>query len=93
MRIGQTHLLIPGPTNVPEAVRQAMNLPMQDMRAPDFGDVALSLSRGLRTVMRTGSGTAMIFPGSGTAAWEAAINDALCAGVPVAHGSGIGAAA
>jgi aspartate aminotransferase-like enzyme len=38
-----THLFIPGPTNIPEDVRQAMNVPMQDMRAPDFGDLTLSL--------------------------------------------------
>ena len=34
---GNQHLFIPGPTNVPEPVRQAMNIPMEDMRAPDFG--------------------------------------------------------
>ena len=40
---GNTHLFIPGPTNVPEEVRRAMNLPMEDMRAPDFGDFILPL--------------------------------------------------
>ena len=43
MKTGQNHLFIPGPTNVPEDVRRAMNVPMQDMRAPDFGDLTLSL--------------------------------------------------
>ena len=43
MRTGITHLAIPGPTNIPEAVRQAMNVPMQDQRAPDFPELTLPL--------------------------------------------------
>lgn len=77
MRTGQTHLYIPGPTNVPEPVRQAMNVPMQDMRAPDFGDLTLGLFEDLKKVVRTETGQVMIFPGSGTAAWEAAITNTL----------------
>jgi alanine-glyoxylate transaminase / serine-glyoxylate transaminase / serine-pyruvate transaminase len=77
MRTGITHLAIPGPTNIPEAVRQAMNVPMQDMRAPDFPELTLPLFRDLRRVFRTRTGTVMIFPGSGTAAWEAAITNTL----------------
>jgi len=80
MKIGQTHLFIPGPTNVPEAVRQAMNVPMQDMRAPDFGDLTLDLFKDLKRVFRTETGRVMIFPGSGSAAWEAAITNTLSAG-------------
>lgn len=77
MRTGQTHLFIPGPTNVPEAVRQAMNVPMQDMRAPDFGDLTLGLFKDLKSVLRTKTGNVMMFPGSGTGAWEAAITNTL----------------
>ncbi len=77
MRTGQTHLFIPGPTNVPEVVRQAMNVPMQDMRAPDFGDLTLGLFAGLKDVFRTKTGQIMMFPGSGTGAWEAAITNTL----------------
>jgi alanine-glyoxylate transaminase/serine-glyoxylate transaminase/serine-pyruvate transaminase len=77
MRTGQTHLFIPGPTNIPETVRQAMNVPMQDMRAPDFGDLTLSLFDDLKQVLRTETGEVMIFPGSGTGAWEAAITNTL----------------
>ncbi len=77
MKTGQNHLFIPGPTNVPEAVRQAMNVPMQDMRAPDFGDFTLSLFEDLKEVFRTKTGQVMIFPGSGTGAWEAAITNTL----------------
>ena len=77
MRTGVNHLYIPGPTNVPESVRQSMNVPMQDMRALDFGDLTLSLFEDLKQVFRTETGTVMIYPGSGTAAWEAAITNTL----------------
>ncbi len=77
MKTGINHLFIPGPTNVPEAVRQAMNVPMQDMRAPDFGDLTLGLFRDMKRVMRTTSGEVMLFPGSGTGAWEAAMTNTL----------------
>ena len=61
MRTGINHLFIPGPTNVPECVRQAMNVPMQDQRAHDFGAGNLGLFSDLKKVMRTTAGTAMIF--------------------------------
>lgn len=77
MRTGQTHLFIPGPTNIPEPVRRAMNVPMQDMRAADFGDLTLGLFEGMKSVLRTETGTVMFFPGSGTGAWEAAITNTL----------------
>ena len=77
MKTGINHLAIPGPTNVPEVVRQAMNVPMQDMRAPDFGDLTISLFSDLRKVFKTANGTVMLFPGSGTGAWEAAIMNTL----------------
>jgi hypothetical protein len=80
MRTGQTHLFIPGPTNVPEAVRRAMNVPQQDMRAADFGALTLPLFAGLKRVLRTESGTVFLFPGSGTGAWEAAITNTLSPG-------------
>lgn len=77
MKTGANHLFIPGPTNIPEKVRQAMNVPMQDMRAPDFGDLTLSLFEDLKKVFKTKSGTVFMYPGSGTGAWEAAISNTL----------------
>ncbi len=77
MKTGINHLFIPGPTNVPEVVRQAMNVPMQDMRAPDFGDLTLGLFRDLKRVLRTTTGEVLLFPGSGTGAWEAAMTNTL----------------
>jgi alanine-glyoxylate transaminase / serine-glyoxylate transaminase / serine-pyruvate transaminase len=80
MKTGITHLCIPGPTNVPEAVRQAMNVPMQDHRAPDFGPFVHGLLSDLRRVFRTETGRIMLFPGSGTGAWEAALSNTLSPG-------------
>ncbi|ESW59411.1 MAG: serine--glyoxylate aminotransferase [Rhodobacter sp. CACIA14H1] len=77
MKTGTQHLYIPGPTNVPEVVRQAMNVPMQDHRAPDFGDLTMGLFRDLKTIFKTTTGRVMMFPGSGTACWEAAILNTL----------------
>ena len=77
MKTGISHLFIPGPTNVPDVVRQAMNVPMQDMRAPDFGDLTLGLFRDMKQVLRTTSGEVLLFSGSGTGAWEAAMTNTL----------------
>lgn len=77
---GNTGLFIPGPTNIPDCVRMALNVPMQDMRAPDFGDLTLPLFDGLKQVMRTQSAEVFLFPGSGTAGWEACIANLFSAG-------------
>ncbi|MDM7931031.1 aminotransferase class V-fold PLP-dependent enzyme [Tabrizicola sp.] len=77
MRTGINHLFIPGPTNVPEDVRMAMNVAMQDQRGPEFGALTLGILADLKRVFRTTSGEVMLFPGSGTGAWEAAITNTL----------------
>ena len=77
---GNKHLFIPGPTNVPEEVRRAMNVPMEDMRAPDFGDFVTSLLTDMKKAFRMENGRVFIFPSSGTGAWESAIQNTLTAG-------------
>ncbi len=77
---GTQHLFIPGPTNIPEPVRQAMNLPMEDMRAPDFGAFVSGLLADLKKVYRMEGGRVFVFPSSGTGAWESAIQNTLQAG-------------
>lgn len=74
---GHKHLFIPGPTNVPEPVRQAMNIPMEDMRAPDFGAFVTGILTDLKKVYRTQTGRVFVFPSSGTGAWESAIQNTL----------------
>lgn len=77
---GHSHLFIPGPTNIPEEVRSAMNIPMEDMRAPDFGDFILPLLSDLKKAFRLTHGRVFVYPGSGTGAWEAAISNTLNTG-------------
>ena len=77
---GTSHLFIPGPTNVPEEVRRAMNIPMEDMRAPDFADLTFSLLTDMKKAFRLENGRVFIFPSSGTGAWESAITNTLSEG-------------
>ncbi len=77
---GRNALFIPGPTNVPDAIRRAMDVPMQDQRAPDFPDFSLGLFRDLKKIFKTETGQVFLFPGSGTGGWEAAITNTLSPG-------------
>ncbi|BCG79887.1 aminotransferase class V-fold PLP-dependent enzyme [Mesorhizobium sp. 113-3-3] len=77
---GFTHLFIPGPTNIPEQVRQAMNLPMEDMRAASFPDLTLPLFQDIKRVFKNETGRVFIYPSSGTGAWEAAMTNVLSPG-------------
>lgn len=79
-RTGTNHLFIPGPTNVPEAVRRAMNVAQEDQRGPEFGAFVLGLLRDLKPVFGTEEGRVMLIPGSGSAAWEASIVNTLSPG-------------
>jgi alanine-glyoxylate transaminase / serine-glyoxylate transaminase / serine-pyruvate transaminase len=74
---GPIHLFIPGPTNVPDAVRRAMNVPMQDHRAPDFPELTLPLFADLKKVFANETGRVFMYPSSGSGAWEAAISNTL----------------
>ncbi len=80
MTYSRNGLFIPGPTNVPEPVRQAMNIPMEDMRAPDFPAFTQPLFADLQLIFKTSSGQIFIFPTSGTGGWEAAITNTLSPG-------------
>ncbi|MEO7196106.1 MAG: aminotransferase class V-fold PLP-dependent enzyme [Pseudonocardiaceae bacterium] len=74
---GPLHLFIPGPTNVPDAVRRAMNVPMQDHRALDFPELTLPLFADLKKVFANETGRVFMYPSSGSGAWEAAISNTL----------------
>ena len=73
-------IFIPGPTNVPDAVRRAMDVPQEDHRAPDFPDFVLPLFADLKKVLKTRAGAAVIFPGTGTGGWETALANTLSPG-------------
>jgi alanine-glyoxylate transaminase/serine-glyoxylate transaminase/serine-pyruvate transaminase len=77
---GRPGLFIPGPTNMPDAIRRAMDIPLEDHRAPDFPAFTLGLFQDLKKVFKTRTGQAFIFPASGTGGWEAAIANTLSPG-------------
>ncbi|WP_043363725.1 alanine--glyoxylate aminotransferase family protein [Belnapia sp. F-4-1] len=76
---GRHFLQIPGPTNVPDRVLRAMDHPTMDHRGPDFGRFGAQLLEKLRTVFKT-EGPVVIYPASGTGAWEAALVNTLSPG-------------
>ncbi len=73
---GRHFLQIPGPTNVPDRVLRAMDRPVLDHRGNEFAALAKEVLQGLRTIFQT-RGPVVIFPASGTGAWEAAIVNTL----------------
>ncbi|MBD3896356.1 alanine--glyoxylate aminotransferase family protein [Halomonas sp. ML-15] len=75
---GRHFLQIPGPTNVPDAVLRAMDMPTIDHRGPDFSNMLLGILDKLRPVF--GTDKVVIFPSSGTGAWEAALVNVLAEG-------------
>ena len=78
-RSGRHFLQIPGPTNVPDRILRAMDRPTIDHRGPAFSELALDVLDGLKGVFQTTS-PIVIFPASGTGAWEAALVNALSPG-------------
>lgn len=73
-------LAVPGPTNMPFQIRQAMDVALEDHRAPDFPDFVRPLLNDVKKVFQTENGQVIIFPGSGTGGWESAIANTLSAG-------------
>ena len=76
---GRHFLQIPGPTNVPDRVLQAIAEPTIDHRGPEFAQLGRSVLTGLKRIFQT-SGPVFIFPASGTGAWEAALANTLSPG-------------
>jgi alanine-glyoxylate transaminase/serine-glyoxylate transaminase/serine-pyruvate transaminase len=76
---GRHFLQIPGPTNVPERVLRAIDSPTIDHRGPEFQRLGQEVLAGLKHVFKT-KGTVIIFPASGTGAWEAALVNTLSPG-------------
>ena len=65
---------------MPDSLRLAMDLPLEDQRASDFPAFTLELFRDLKRVFKMENGQVFIFPGSGTGGWEAAITNTLSPG-------------
>ena len=73
---GKHFLQIPGPTNVPDRVLRAMDYPTIDHRGPEFAEIAKRVLDKIKLIFKT-SEPVIIYPGSGTGAWEAAIVNTL----------------
>jgi alanine-glyoxylate transaminase/serine-glyoxylate transaminase/serine-pyruvate transaminase len=76
---GRHFLQIPGPTNVPDRVLRAMDNPTMDHRGPDFGKLGKQVLEKIRQIFKT-EGHVVIYPASGTGAWEAALANTLSPG-------------
>lgn len=76
---GRHFLQIPGPTNVPDRILRAMARPTIDHRGPEFARLGQEVLEGLKDVFRT-AGPVVIYPSSGTGAWEAALVNTLSPG-------------
>jgi alanine-glyoxylate transaminase/serine-glyoxylate transaminase/serine-pyruvate transaminase len=73
---GRHFLQIPGPTNIPDRVLRAMDMPGLDHRGPEFAEIGFAVLAGMQRMLRTKQ-PVIIYPSSGTGAWEAAIVNVL----------------
>jgi alanine-glyoxylate transaminase/serine-glyoxylate transaminase/serine-pyruvate transaminase len=78
-RSGRHFLQVPGPTNVPDRVLRAIDRPAVDHRGPEFSALLKRALQGLKRILQC-SGPVMVYPSSGTGAWEAAILNTLSPG-------------
>jgi len=76
---GRHFLQIPGPTPVPDRILRAMDMPVIDHRGPEFGRLGRRVLDGLKTIFRC-AGPVIIYPASGTGAWEAALINTMSPG-------------
>ena len=72
---GRNFLFVPGPTNVPDRILRAMHIAMEDHRSSDFPKLTLPLFEDLKKIFKTREGQVVVYPSSGTGAWEAALTN------------------
>ena len=77
---GRHFLQIPGPTNVPDRVLRAIDFPTIDHRGPEFGQLGRAVLAEMKRVFKSAKGEVVIYPASGTGAWEAALVNTLSPG-------------
>lgn len=76
----QNPVFIPGPTNVPESLRKACDMPTIDHRSAIFGDILHPARAGVQKVLKSTSAEVFIFPSTGTGGWETALTNTLSPG-------------
>ncbi len=86
----QNPVFIPGPTNIPEALRRALNHPTVDHRSKSFAETLPPLLEGVKRILKTTRAKVAVFPATGTGAWEAAVTNTLSPGdrvLAASHGT------
>ncbi len=76
----QNPVFIPGPTNIPESLRKACDMPTIDHRSPLFGQILHPAREGVRKVLKSERAEVFIFPSTGTGGWETALSNTLSPG-------------
>ncbi|MCO4757217.1 MAG: aminotransferase class V-fold PLP-dependent enzyme [Oceanospirillaceae bacterium] len=76
----QNPVFIPGPTNIPDRLRNAMHVQTRDHRSPDFVETLAPVLRDCKRIFGTEAGEIITFPSTGTGGWEAAITNTLSPG-------------
>ena len=76
----QNPVFIPGPTNMPEELRKACDIPTLDHRSPAFGRMFRPAVAGVKRVLKMSAGEVFLLPSTGTGGWEAAISNTLSPG-------------
>lgn len=76
----QNPIFIPGPTNIPEELRKAVDMPTIDHRSPVFGRMLHPALEGVKKVLKTTDAQVFLFPSTGTGGWETAISNTLSPG-------------
>lgn len=84
--ISPNPVFIPGPTNMPEVLRKACDMPTMDHRSAAFADILHPALNGVKQVLKTTKGEVFIFPSTGTGGWETALTNTLSAGDTVLIG-------
>ncbi|HLW60382.1 MAG TPA: aminotransferase class V-fold PLP-dependent enzyme [bacterium] len=77
---GRHFLQIPGPTNVPDRILRAMDRPVPDHRGPELPPLVAEILTGLKRVFQTARGEIVLYPASGTGAWEASLVNTVSPG-------------
>ncbi len=76
----QNPVFIPGPTNIPESLRKACDMPTIDHRSPMFGAILHPALDGVRQVLKSATAEIFVFPATGTGGWETALTNTLSKG-------------
>lgn len=82
----QNPIFIPGPTNIPEELRRAIDMPMIDHRSPGFAELLKPAVAGVKRILKSEQAEVVLFPASATGAWEAAVTNTLSPGDKILAG-------